>query len=114
MKHVLREARLFVLLTNHSGRTATVDNLPQIPLKRHGFRLARFGILRAKVNHIFANIGPAQRLDTSLPPAGDKTESAEVAKIFRQVWYHCFKIGTLEKSLTLIADFGQPRDERSG
>ena len=50
--------------------------------RAESFRFTRLGVFGARVNHIFSNVGPAQRCNGTFPPASEETEAAKITEIF--------------------------------
>src|SRR5262249_44863559 len=78
VKNVLRKAIHAIPILEHLSGAAPLDDGSQLTLEWHAFRLPTLGVFRLKVNHTIANVCPAQRLNRTLAPTGEKTEPPEV------------------------------------
>ena len=104
-----RLAALFRMAASEArvgGRAAPFNDRKQFTLEGHGFRFPRLGVCRPEIDHIVANVRPAQRFDGALAPASHETEAGEVLEVFGQVRNNGFKVRSLEKALPFIPDLG--------
>src|SRR5713101_3142447 len=114
VEHQRGDSDVAVLL-DQPGLPATVNQLGQITFQHDGAASAGLGGLGAEPDGpgIRVHVGPLQRDDFTLPPAGEVGESGEVLQVAGQGSDHGFNIGPLEEALPGVV-LGQHPDLRDG